>query len=97
MGDRNRAFLLAEQMLKEEMHDGQRRILILTQVKTKLNEGDLPAAGKVYRKVKIWSVLIWTGRDLDAIWTIWTIEKSPGKPRAVPGRISPRRDPLVHE
>ena len=46
MGDRDRAYLLAEQMLKEEMHDGQRRILILTQVKTKINAGDLPAAGK---------------------------------------------------
>jgi uncharacterized protein HemY len=52
MGDRNRAFLLAEQMLKENMNDGQRRILILTQVKVKLNEGDLNAAGKVYRKLK---------------------------------------------
>jgi tetratricopeptide (TPR) repeat protein len=52
MGDRNRAYLLAEQMLEEEMNDGQRRILILTQVKTRINEGDLPAAGKVYRKLK---------------------------------------------
>jgi len=52
MGDRDRAFLLAEQMLKEEMNDGQRRILILTQVKAKLNDGDLPAAGKVYQKLK---------------------------------------------
>jgi hypothetical protein len=52
MGDRERAFLLAEQMLKEEMHDGQRRILILTQVKTKINEGDLPAAGQIYQKLK---------------------------------------------
>ena len=52
MGDRDRAFLLAEQMLKEEMNDGQRRVLILTQVKTKLNDGDLPAAGKIYRKLK---------------------------------------------
>jgi hypothetical protein len=38
MGDRSRAFLLSEQMLKEEMNDGQRRILILTQVKAKINE-----------------------------------------------------------
>ena len=52
MGDRERAFLLAEQMLKEEMHDGQRRTLILTQVKTKINEGDLPAAGQIYQKLK---------------------------------------------
>jgi WD40 repeat protein len=52
MGDRERAFLLAEQMLKEEMHDGQRRTLILTQVKAKINEGDLPAAGKIYQKLK---------------------------------------------
>ena len=52
MGDRERAFLLAEQMLKEEMNDGQRRILILTQVKVKLNEGDLPGAAKVFRKLK---------------------------------------------
>ena len=28
-------------MLNEEMHDGQRRILILTQVKTKITEGNL--------------------------------------------------------
>jgi len=52
MGDRNRAFLLAEQMLKEEMNDGQRRNLILTQVKAKLNDDDLEAAGEVYRKLK---------------------------------------------
>jgi hypothetical protein len=52
MGDRNRAFLLAEQMLDEDMNDGQRRILILTQVKTRINSGDLPAAGKVYQKLK---------------------------------------------
>ena len=52
MGDRNRAFLLAEQMLEEEMNDGQRRVLILTQVKAKLNDGDLPAAGKVYQRLK---------------------------------------------
>ena len=52
MGDRDRAFLLAEQMLKEEMHDGQRRILILTQVKAKINAGDLPAAGQIYRRLK---------------------------------------------
>ncbi len=32
--------------------DGQRRLLIMTQVKIKLNEGDLPAAGKVYQKLK---------------------------------------------
>lgn len=32
------------------MNDGQRRLLIMTQVK--LNEGDLPAAGKVYQKLK---------------------------------------------
>ena len=47
-----RAAILAEQMLEAEMHDGQRRLLILTQVKIKLNEGDLPAAGKVYQKLK---------------------------------------------
>ena len=29
-----------------------RRLLILTQIKVKLNEGDLPAAGKVYQKLK---------------------------------------------
>jgi hypothetical protein len=52
MGDRERAFLLAEQMLKVEMHDGQRRTLILTQVKSKINEGDLPAAGQIYQKLK---------------------------------------------
>jgi hypothetical protein len=34
------------------MNDGQRRLLIVTQVKVKLNEGDLPAAGKVYQKLK---------------------------------------------
>ena len=34
------------------MNEGQRRLLILTQVKIKLNEGDLPAAGKVYQKLK---------------------------------------------
>ena len=27
-------------------------LLIMTQVKVKLNEGDLPAAGKVYQKLK---------------------------------------------
>ena len=45
-----RAASLAEQMLKTDMNEGQRRILIMTQVKIKLNEGDLNAAGKVYRK-----------------------------------------------
>ena len=49
---RRTPILLAEQMLNEEMHDGQRRILILTQVKTKINEGDLPAAGQIYQKLK---------------------------------------------
>ena len=34
------------------MNDGQRRILILTQVKTKINEDDLPAAGQIYQKLK---------------------------------------------
>jgi len=47
-----RAAILAEQMLEAEMHDGQRRLLIMTQVKIKLNEGDLPGAGKVYRRLK---------------------------------------------
>jgi hypothetical protein len=47
-----RAAILAEQMLEAEMNGGQRRSLIMTQVKVKLNEGDLPAAGKVYRKLK---------------------------------------------
>jgi hypothetical protein len=47
-----RAAILAEQMLEAEMNDGQRRLLIMTQVKVKLNEGDLPGAGKVYRKLK---------------------------------------------
>jgi hypothetical protein len=47
-----RAAILAEQMLKAEMHDGQRRLLIMTQVKIKLNEGDLPGAGQVYQKLK---------------------------------------------
>ncbi|MDA7874896.1 hypothetical protein N9B17_06955, partial [Rhodopirellula sp.] len=36
-----RAAILAEQMLEAEMNDGQRRLLIMTQVKVKLNEGDL--------------------------------------------------------
>ena len=36
----------------EEMNDGQRRILILSQIKAKINEGDLPAAGKIYQKLK---------------------------------------------
>jgi cytochrome c553 len=39
-------------MLEADMNDGQRRLLIMTQVKVKLNEGDLPAAGKVYRQLK---------------------------------------------
>ena len=47
-----RAAILAEQTLETDMNDGQRRVLILTQVKVKLNEGDLPAAGKIYRKLK---------------------------------------------
>jgi hypothetical protein len=47
-----RVAILAEQMLQAEMNDGQRRILILTQVKTKINEGDLPAAGQIYQKFK---------------------------------------------
>ena len=47
-----RAAILAEQMLEADMNDGQRRLLIMTQVKIKLNEGDLPAAGKVYQKLK---------------------------------------------
>ena len=47
-----RAAILAEQMLEADMNDGQRRLLIMTQVKVKLNEGDLPGAGKVYRKLK---------------------------------------------
>jgi hypothetical protein len=51
MGD-PRAAILAEQMLEANMNEGQRRRLILTQVKIKLNEGDLPAAGKVYKKLK---------------------------------------------
>jgi hypothetical protein len=47
-----RAAILAEQMLEADMNDGQRRLLIMTQVKIKLNEGDLPGAGQVYRKLK---------------------------------------------
>jgi hypothetical protein len=47
-----RAAILAEQMLGAEMNDGQRRLLIMTQVKIKLNAGDLPGAGKVYQKLK---------------------------------------------
>jgi hypothetical protein len=39
-------------MLKAEMHDGQRRLLIMTQVKIKLNAGDLPGAGQVYQRLK---------------------------------------------
>lgn len=51
MGD-PRAAILAEQMLEAEMNEGQRRLLIMTQVKIKLNAGDLPGAGKVYQKLK---------------------------------------------
>jgi WD40 repeat protein len=51
MGD-PRAAILAEQMLQAEMNDGQRRLLIMTQVRIKLNEGDLPGAAKVYRILK---------------------------------------------
>ena len=47
-----RAAILAEQMLEANMNDGQRRTLIMTQVKIKLNAGDLPGAGKVYQKLK---------------------------------------------
>ena len=47
-----RAAILAEQMLEAEMNDGQRRLLIMSQVKIKLNAGDLPGAGEVYRKLK---------------------------------------------
>ena len=47
-----RAAILAEQMLEADMNDGQRRLLIMTQVKIKLNAGDLPGAGEVYRKLK---------------------------------------------
>ena len=47
-----RAAILAEQMLQADMNDGQRRLLIMTQVKIKLNAGDLTGAGKVYRKLK---------------------------------------------
>ena len=47
-----RAAILAEQMLEAEMNEGQRRLLIMTQVKIKLNAGDLPGAGKVYQKLK---------------------------------------------
>ena len=47
-----RAAILAEQMLKAEMHDGQRRLLIMTQVKIKLNADDLPGAGQVYQRLK---------------------------------------------
>ena len=47
-----RAAILAEQMLQADMNESQRRLLIMTQVKIKLNEGDLPAAGKVYQKLK---------------------------------------------
>jgi hypothetical protein len=39
-------------MRQTEMYDSQRRLLIMTQVKIKLNEGDLPAAGAVYRRLK---------------------------------------------
>jgi hypothetical protein len=51
MGD-PRAAILAEQMLEADMNEGQRRLLIMTQVKIKLNAGDLPGAGKVYQKLK---------------------------------------------
>ncbi len=51
MGD-PRAAILAEQMLEAEMNDSQRRILIMTQVKIKLNEDDLPGAGAVYKRLK---------------------------------------------
>ena len=34
------------------MHDGQRRLLIMTQAKIKLNEDDLPAAREVDQKLK---------------------------------------------
>ncbi|MCP4759337.1 MAG: hypothetical protein GY876_07760 [Planctomycetes bacterium] len=47
-----RAAILAEQILETDMNDGQRRLLIMTQVKVKLNEGDLTGAGQVYRKLK---------------------------------------------
>jgi len=47
-----RAAILAEQMLEADMNGGQRRLLIMTQVKIKLNAGDLPGAGKVYQKLK---------------------------------------------
>jgi hypothetical protein len=49
---RNRAFLLAEQMLNEDMNDGQRRLLMLTQVKAKLNDGELVAASHAYKRMK---------------------------------------------
>jgi len=51
MGD-PRAAILAEQMLEADMNEGQRRLLIMTQVKIKLNADDLPGAGKVFRKLK---------------------------------------------
>jgi hypothetical protein len=51
LGDPSAA-ILAEQMLEAEMIEGQRRLLIMTQVKVKLNEGDLPGAGQIYRKLK---------------------------------------------
>jgi WD40 repeat protein len=47
-----RAAILAEQMLQADMNEGQRRLLILTQVRIKINAGDLPAAGKVYKQLK---------------------------------------------
>ena len=49
-----RAAILAEQMLQAEINDGQRRrlLLLLAQVKVNVNEGDLPGAGQVYRKLK---------------------------------------------
>jgi hypothetical protein len=51
MGD-PRAAILAEQMLKVDMNEGQRRLLIMTQVKIKLNAGDQPGAGQVFQKHK---------------------------------------------
>ncbi|MDE0839082.1 MAG: hypothetical protein OSB41_08505, partial [Kiritimatiellae bacterium] len=47
-----RAAILAEQMLEADMNEGQRRILIMTQVKIKLNADDLPGAGAVYKRLK---------------------------------------------
>jgi hypothetical protein len=39
-------------MRQAEMNDSQRRILIMTQVKIKINAGDLPAASEVYKRLK---------------------------------------------